>query len=110
MSLKPETSLTVGLATAAVVFAVFQSHMPMVADVKSAQPHNKVVDSSRKAATWTAAGVVAAISLMAHDPTVFIIGGGMVVALDFSHRVANTQHPATGKVVAPAGATYAATS
>jgi len=103
MSFKPETSLMVGLATATVVFAVFQSSMPSVADVRSATPHNSSVDRSRKTATWTAAGAVAAISLMAQDPTVFTLGGAMVVVLDFSHRIANSQHGTTGKLVpAPA--------
>jgi hypothetical protein len=110
MSLKPETSLTVGLATAALVWAIYQSHMPALADVRAANPNNTAVESTRKVATWEAAGIVAAISLIAHDPTVFVIGGAMVVILDFSHRSANVTSPATNQVVTSAQPTVPAGS
>jgi hypothetical protein len=42
MSLKPETSIEVGLATAALVWAVFQTHMPTLADTRSSKPNNQL--------------------------------------------------------------------
>jgi hypothetical protein len=98
MALKAETSLTVGIATAALVWAIYQMHMPVTADVRASAPNNQAVDSQRAVSTWTAAGVVAAISLISHDPTVFVIGGAMVVALDFTHRHANAVSPSTNSV------------
>jgi hypothetical protein len=101
MALKPEISLPVAAATAALVWAVYQTHMPNVADVRGAAPNNGTIDTSRKITTWEAAGIVSAISLIAKDPTVFIIGGAMVVMLDFTHRHANATHPNTGQLVGP---------
>lgn len=107
--LKPETSLTVALATAAVVWGVYNSHMPMVADTRAAAPGNAAVEGTRKTATWTAAGIVGAISLIAKDPNIFILGGAMVVVLDWTHRHANAVTPGTNKVMVPptASSSYA---
>jgi hypothetical protein len=106
MALKPEVSLTVGLATAAVVYGIFNINMPSTADVRAAQPGNQAVETSRKISTWTAAGLVGAISLIAHDPTIFVIGGAMLVVLDFTHRTANATSPATNTVIPNLNAGY----
>jgi hypothetical protein len=100
MALKAETSLTVGLATAAVVWAVYQANMPTTADVRASAPNSNILDSQRMRSTWIAAGVVGLISLISHDPTVFVVGGAMVVALDFTHREANATSPSTNQLVA----------
>lgn len=99
--LKPETSLSVGLATAAVVWGVYNSHLPTVADTRAASPGNSAVEGSRQVATWTAAGIVAGISLIAKDPNIFIIGGTMVAVLDWTHRHANAVTPGVNKVMVP---------
>jgi hypothetical protein len=99
MALRPETSLTVGIATAALVYAVYQMHMPTTADIRASAPNNQAVDSQRAVSTWTAAAAVSVVSLIAHDPTVFVIGGLMVIALDFTSRHANAVSPSTNSVV-----------
>jgi hypothetical protein len=101
MGLKPEISLGVGLATAAVVWSVYQNATPTIADIRTGPPGDATIDSSRKMASWTAAGIVAGISLLAKDPTVFILGGSMVVALDWWHRHANEVNPDTGRATLP---------
>lgn len=100
--LKPEVSLGVGLATAAVVWAVYSNATPTIADIRSAPPGDMTIDSTRKMASWTAAGVVAGISLLAKDPTVFVLGGTMVVVLDWWHRHANEVNPDSGRATLPA--------
>jgi hypothetical protein len=110
MALRPETSLTVGLATAALVWAVYQMHMPTTADTRATTPNNAAINSSRQVSTWTAAGIVAAVSLLSHDPTVFVIGGAMVVALDFTHRAADATSPSTNSIAVPAQPVTAAAS
>jgi hypothetical protein len=95
-------SIEVGLATGALVFAIYMSTMPSLADTRSNQPNNKFVESSRKVATWTSAGLVSLVFLLSGDPTVLLVGGAMVVAEDFSHRIANATSPATNKVITPA--------
>lgn len=101
MALKPEISLGVGLATAAVVWSIYQNATPTIADIRSGPAQDDTIDGSRKMASWTAAGVVAGISLLAKDPTVFVLGASMVVAVDWWHRHANAVNPDTGKATMP---------
>jgi hypothetical protein len=104
MALRPEVSLPVALATGAVVYGVYATHLPNVAESKLTMPGNQHLSSSRKTATWTSAAIVAGISLIAADPSIFIIGGTMVVVLDVVNRHANSVHPQTGQMVAPSSA------
>lgn len=99
MALKAEVSLPIALATGAVVYGIFQVRMPPVAETRVTMPGNQHLSASRKTATWTAAAVVAGISLLAADPAIFIVGGAMVVAEDFIQRHANAVHPQTGQIV-----------
>jgi len=99
-NLKPEVSLGVGLSTAAIVWAVYSHNMPNVVDVRAGKPVSAVA-SQRRATTATAIGIVAGVSLIAHDPTVFILGGSMVVVLDFLHRHAHAVDPNTNRVPSP---------
>lgn len=96
IGLKPEVSLPVGLAVAAVVYGIYSNATPTIAEIRHAEPNDPAIASSRKAATWTAAAVVGGISLLAKDPTIFTIGAGMVVAMDFWTRHANLVNPGTG--------------
>lgn len=99
MGLKPDVSLTVALATGAVVWAVYTNALPTLPDVRVGKSHDPDIDGSRKAAAWTSAGVVAAISLISKEPTVFIIGGGMVIAADWWYRHANARNPEIGGIL-----------
>lgn len=99
MPLKPEVSLGVGLATATVVYGIYMNALPPVVDLRATPENDDQVASTEKAAAWTAASVVAGISLIAKDLTVFIIGGGMVIALSWWNKHANAVMPEFGKVV-----------
>lgn len=98
MALKQEDALITGLATAAVVYAVYQTHLPTVAGARASQAGNKHLAASRKTATIIAAGVVAGISLLAKSPTIFLIGGGTLILLDISHRLANATDNVSGQI------------
>jgi hypothetical protein len=97
MAQRAEVSIGMGLAVAGVVFAVYSNVTPNMADIRAAEPGNADVDGTRKLAAWTSAGVVGGISLIAKDPTIFIIGGAMVIAMDWFHRHSNEVDPRTGK-------------
>ena len=101
MSLKPELSLSASLAVMALDYGIFDLQMPTGADIKASAPHNQSIDSSRKAAVWTAVSACAALSLLAHDANIFIFGGGFAVALDWYYRHANATSPVTGMVTMP---------
>lgn len=96
MALKAETSLTVGLATAAVVYSVYSNALPTVADIRVGDANDDHIARAEQLAAWTAAGVVAGVALIAKDPTVFVMGGTMVVALAWWHRHANAVDPISG--------------
>jgi len=98
--LKPEGSLVASLATMTAVYAIYQYGVPSVADVRTAEPGNKDIDGSERAASWMAAGVVAGVSLIAKDPTIFILGGATIIGLSWWTRHANMVNPETGKAVA----------
>jgi hypothetical protein len=99
MALKPEISLGVGLATAAVVYGVYTTALPTIADARSLPPGNNDLVSSEKTAAWMSAAVVGAISLISKDPTVFILGGSMVVALSWWYKHSNEVNPEFGMAV-----------
>lgn len=93
----PEVSLGMGLAVGTVVYGIYQGALPNAADIRSLDAHNRDIQASERMAAWTAAGVVAGISLLAKDATVFIIGGSMVVAMSAWHRYSDAVNPAEGR-------------
>lgn len=95
--LKPEISLPAGLAVAAVVFSIYSNATPTLAEIRHQEPNDETIESARKQASWLAAGTVGAISLLAKDETIFAIGAGMVIALDWYTRHANAVNPKTGR-------------
>lgn len=97
MALKPDQSVMVGLATAALVYAIYTNATPTVTEIRAAKPQDSDVEASRKMAAWTATGVVAFASLITKDSTIFVLGGASVIALDWWNRHANTVDPRTGK-------------
>jgi hypothetical protein len=98
MALKAEHSLLIGLATAAAVGVVYQQNLPSNAQVRASSPNNQHINTSRTVATWEAAAIVAGIAFLAHDPTVFVIGGVTMIALDFGARHANATDNVTGQI------------
>lgn len=97
--LKPSESVMVSLATGAMVFGIYQYSLPTVADAHQTEPFNINLEAARKKAMWTSAGVVGGMFLLTRDPNVFMVGGLSFLALEWSHRHANSTHPNTGKMV-----------
>lgn len=102
MTMKPEISIPVALATGVLVWSIYQNATPSLVDLRMAPPNDPDVSHANTVAKWTAAGAVAAISLIARDPVVFMVGGAMVVINDWWNRHANAVDPMTGKAVQPA--------
>lgn len=98
MSLKPEVSLGVGAAVAALVYGIYSNALPTAADIRSLDSNNDDINATEKHAEWLATAVVAGISLIAKDATIFIIGGLSVVGMSWLHRHANAVNPLTQNV------------
>lgn len=95
---KPEISLGLGLATATVAYTIYSRGMPSLVDQRVGKPGDEHLESVRKQNAWLAAATVGAISLLAKDATIFIIGGTTVVALDWMTRVNTWTNPLSGRV------------
>jgi hypothetical protein len=96
--LKPDTSVIVGVSTAALVGFVYQFGLPNLSTVQATGSQDRNIEAGRKKAAWTSATVVAGLSLLTKDKTVFVIGGVAVIFLDWQARHANAVSPETGRV------------
>lgn len=103
--LKPEGSIALGAAVAGLTYGVYSFALPNTATMHATTPQDVNIEAGRKKAAWTSAAVVGAVALLARDKTIFILGGTMLVALDWQARHANASHPETGKVVTSTGYT-----
>jgi len=86
MALSPPASIGTGLAVVGVVYAIHSNFTPSMADMQGLPSGNQDVDAAERKATWLSAGVVSAISLLAKDPTIFVLGSAATVALAFFSR------------------------
>lgn len=102
--LKPEISIPVGLATGVMVLSVYERMAPSVVDMRVTEPGDADAMASLKTARWAAAGLVAAVSIIAADPWVFILGAGFQTVLEVTHRHALHVDPMTGRMALPARA------
>lgn len=99
-----KTSLAVGIGTVAMVYGVYNSCLPSIVDARAAGPSDRVLSGAEHTAAWTATAVVAAVSLLSKDPTVFILGGAAIVTLSWLHKHANMFDAAVGSSVVPSSA------
>lgn len=104
----PEGSITIGLAEAAAVYAIYMAAVPNHTDIRSADPHNTDVEASRKRAAWQSAAVIGLVFLITQDLNSFLIGGAAIGGIDLMVKHANAVHPATGKMAGPEAATLPA--
>jgi len=98
MALEPSASIGTGLAVAGVVYAIHSNMTPSTADIQALPAGNKDIDRAEKKATWLGIGVVSGISLIAKDPTIFVIGSVAVIGMAFFTRHANWTESATGMI------------
>jgi len=86
MALKPEGSVMAGLAVAGMVYGIHTAFHPSVADIQGIPAGNADVAAGEKKATWMSVGIVSGVSLLAKDPTIFILGSAATVAMAFFTR------------------------
>lgn len=110
MALKPEFSIPTGLAVAAVVFSIHQNATPPLADIQALPAGTADIDNSESKATWLSAGVVAGISLLAKDPTIFVIGSVATIGMAWMTRHASWTESLSNKIVGPNEAASAGTA
>ncbi|WP_371591263.1 hypothetical protein [Streptomyces sp. NBC_00470] len=109
MALKPEFSVMGGLAVAAIVFSVHSQATPSQSDIQALPAGTPDIDDAERKATILSAGVVSAVSLIAKDPTIFVIGAGMTIAMALWTRRSNWMESIGGKFLTQPEAAAAGT-
>jgi 3D (Asp-Asp-Asp) domain-containing protein len=97
--LKPSDSIIASMAVAALAAGIWQYSLPSTAEMHATQAYDPNIEAARKKAAWTSAAVVSAVSLIAKDPNIFILGSVIVIAFDWHARHALITHPDTGQIV-----------
>src|SRR5215472_9013829 len=99
--LSGENSIIMSAAAAGLVFAIFQGKVGPVADVHATGSSDGNMGASIRKAEWTSLLVVSALTLLAGDPNIMIVGGGMTIIEQVQYRHAWMTNE-TGKIqVAP---------
>ncbi len=97
MALAPEFSVMGGLAVGALVFAIHTQATPSQADIQALPAGTPDIDDAEKRATILSAGVVAGVSLIAGDPTIFVIGSAITIGMALWTRGSNYRESIGGK-------------
>lgn len=97
MALKPEFSIMGGLAVGAIVFAIHSQATPSQADIAALPAGTPDIDDAERKATILSAGVVAGVSLIAGDPTIFVMGALMTTGMALWTRHSNWKESVGGK-------------
>ncbi|MYR11937.1 hypothetical protein GTY62_15255 [Streptomyces sp. SID724] len=109
MALKPDAGVLAGLAVGTVVFAIHSNATPPQADIQALPAGTPDIDVAERKATWISAGVVAGISLLAKDPTIFLIGSAATIAMALWTRNSNWAESVGGRYLSPSEAAQAGT-
>jgi hypothetical protein len=99
----PESSVTVGLAQAAVIFALYNHSLPSITDIRTAPALDSDVGAQRQRAAVLSASLLGVVFLMTKDVNSLLIGGAAMAGIDLMVKHANGVHPATGKLVERSG-------
>ena len=102
--LKPENSIIAGMATVALVVAVYNLHNGSAASASNTPAWSTDLTSSTKKAGYISLIMVGGISLVAKDANVFILGCAAIVAMHSTYIHAIATSPNTGTLVAGAAA------
>lgn len=96
--LKPEGSMLAGIMTGILVYGIYQVNTGNLATLHTTPAGDGNARAARKKASIEAIAAVSAISLLAKDVNIFILGGGITVLLDWHARHAIEASPETGQL------------
>jgi len=96
-----ELGVLLGLANT----IIFLHFLPPVADVRSADAFNQQIESSERTALMATTALTLLVAGFARSIETFMIGGAIVVGVDFAFKHANAVNPSTNKMVPAASST-----
>jgi hypothetical protein len=102
MDIKPrlsgENSIIASLSTVALVFGIYSMKVGPVSDLHTTPANDGNMQAACKKAGWESIVVVAAVSLVAKDPNIAILGGAAIIAEELLYRHALMADPMSGDV------------
>lgn len=84
--LSGENSIIMAAAAAGLVIAIWQAKVGPVADVHATGSRDGNMGAAIRKAEWTSILAVSALTLLAADPNIMIIGGGMTLLEQIEYR------------------------
>jgi hypothetical protein len=100
MALKVESEVSIAIATGVLAYAAYQMALPNLADIRSLEKGNADIQGAERAAAWTAAGMVSLVALLTKSPSVFTVGGAVVIGSSWATRHADTVDTVTKRAAA----------
>lgn len=104
--LKPEGSITAGIATAGLVYAIYQMDVGPVSQVQMTDANHPSLETSRKKAGYTSFIAVAALTLIARDTNIGVLGFLSIIAMEAHYRHAIMADAITGIMQPPSPSKY----
>jgi hypothetical protein len=104
--LKPEGSIIGGVAVAGSVWAIYNMNVGPVSTAHASDANHSALESSRKKSGYTAFIFVSAITLIAKDVNIGILGFASIIAMELNYRHAIMVSPTTGIIQPPAESSY----
>lgn len=99
--LKPEASVTAGIATVVAVYGVYQLNMGPVAMTQATDANHPAMATSRKKAGFMAIALVAGMVLLTKDANIGIVGGATIIGMELAYRHGIMSDPMTGQIQNP---------
>lgn len=81
---------------------IYQHFMPPVTDVKAGEQFNVLAEGSERTALLVSVGFSALAAGFVRSWETFLVGGIVIVAVDFAYKHAIAVHPTTGTMSSPA--------
>lgn len=88
-NLKADSEVSIAIAVGVLAYGSYQMALPSVADIRSLEKNNSDIQGAERTAAWVAAGFVSLVSLITKSPSVFVVGGAVVVASSWMTRYAD---------------------
>jgi hypothetical protein len=88
----------VGILAGIANLLIYQHFMPSVSDLRTAMPYNDDAEKAEREALFLSIAATAIVATAIKSWDTFIVGGAIIVGIDFAYKHANAVHPATGKM------------
>ncbi len=99
--LKPEASVTAGIATAVAVYGVYQLNLGSVVMTQATDANHPAMATSRKKAGFLALTLVSGMVLLTKDANIGIVGGATIIGMELAYRHGIMADPMSGKLQNP---------